>query len=88
MWEAFRTSPTVQPDSENVGVAVVISLLSFSQAEIQDLARYFRLMVAMSDKPVTPMSKSNHTSLIVLLDPANVEVAVGISLLSHTQAEL
>ena len=38
--------------------------------------------------PVTPTSESSHSSLTVLLDPDNVGEAVGISLLSHIQAEI
>jgi hypothetical protein len=34
------------------------------------------------------MSESIKTSLIMLLDPENVGVAVGISLLSYTQAKI
>ena len=49
---------------------------------------YFQLMAAMFDLPVKPTSESNHTSIIVLLDPENVEVAVGISSPSYIQAEI
>ena len=49
---------------------------------------YFRLMAAIFDLPVTSTSESIHTSLTVLLDPDNVGVAVGISLLSHIQADI
>ena len=45
-------------------------------------------MAAMSDIPVTLMSESIHTSYIGLLDPENVGIAVGISLLSYTKAEI
>ena len=43
-------------------------------------------MAAISDMLVTPMSGSIQTSLIMLLDPENVGVAVGISVLFYTQA--
>jgi hypothetical protein len=49
---------------------------------------YFRLMAAMLDLSVTPMSESIQTNLIVLPNPENVGVAVGISLLSHIQAKI
>ena len=49
---------------------------------------YCRLMGAMSDLPVVPMLESIHISLTVLLDPETVVVAVGILLLSYTQAEI
>ena len=49
---------------------------------------YFRLMAAIFDLPVTPTSESIYNSSTVLLDPENVGVAVGISLLSLIQAEI
>ena len=49
---------------------------------------HFRLMAAIFDLPVTPTSESIYTSPTVLLDPENVGVAAGISLLSHIQAEI
>ena len=52
------------------------------------LHMYFWLMAAMFDIPVTPTSESIHTSPTALLDPENVGVPVGISLLSHLQAEI
>ena len=45
-------------------------------------------MAAMSDMPVAPTSESIHTHLIVLLDPKMWGVAVGISVLFYTQAEI
>ena len=45
-------------------------------------------MATMFDLPVTPTSESIHTSIIVLLDPEIVGVAVGILLLSSIQAEI
>ena len=49
---------------------------------------YFRLAAAIFDLPVTPTSESIYNSSTVLLDPGNVGVAAGISLLSYTQAEI
>ena len=49
---------------------------------------YFRLVSAISDYPVTPTTDSTHNSPTVLLDPENVGVAVGISLLFCLQAEI
>ena len=49
---------------------------------------YFRLMAAIFDLPVTPTSKSIYDSSTVLLDPENVGVAAGISVLSCIQAEI
>ena len=37
--------------------------------------------------PVTPTSESRHISIVVLLDPKNVGVAIGILLLSYIHAE-
>ena len=47
-------------------------------------------MAAIFDSPVTPMSECIRTSPSVLLDPKHVGggVAIGISLLSCTQAEI
>ena len=45
-------------------------------------------MAAIFDFQVTPTSESMYTSPTVLVDPENVEVAVGISLLSHIPAEI
>ena len=49
---------------------------------------YFRFEAAMFDQPVALTSGNIHNSPTVLLDPENVGVAVGILLLSHTQAEI
>ena len=49
---------------------------------------YFRLMAVIFDLPVTPTSESIYNSSTVLLDPENVGVAAGVSLLSHIQAEV
>jgi hypothetical protein len=86
--EGFRTSPTVLSDSGNVGVAVVISLLSYIQAEMNDIA--YLLPVNGSHLAFTshPLSESIKTSIIVLLEPEDVGLAVRISLLSYMQAEI
>ena len=49
---------------------------------------YFRLMAAIFDLPVTPTSESTYDSSTMLLDPENMGVADGISLLSYIQAEI
>ena len=46
------------------------------------------VMAAIFDLPLTPMSDSVHTSFTELLDPENVHVAFGISLLSSIEAEI
>ena len=49
---------------------------------------HFRLMAAIFDLPATPTLESIYNSSTVLLNPENVGVAAGISLLSHIQAEI
>ena len=49
---------------------------------------YFRLMAAIFDLPGTPISENIYNSSTVLLDLEIVRVAVGISMLSHIQAEI
>ena len=49
---------------------------------------YFRYIAAIFGLPVTPTSEIIYINPSVLLDPENVWVAVGISLLSGAQAEL
>ena len=44
-------------------------------------------MTAIFDLPLTLMSESVYTSFTVLLDTENVDVALGISLLSCIEAE-
>ena len=56
------------------------------QAEI--FVMYFRLMAAIFELSVTLSSQSIHISPSVLLNTENVEVAVGISLLSCIRAEI
>ena len=45
-------------------------------------------MAAIFNLPLTPLLNSVHTSPTELLDPENVGVAVGISLLSCIQADI
>ena len=45
-------------------------------------------MVTIFDLTLTPMSESVHNSLTELLDPENVGVAFGMSLLSSIEAEI
>jgi hypothetical protein len=70
---------------ENMGVAVGISFLSHLQAEIYVLPV---LVAAMLDFLLPVWSHSIETISVELLDPENIGVAVGISLLSHLQAEI
>ena len=44
-------------------------------------------MVAIFIEPLSPIAESVHTSPVVLLNPENVGVAFGISLLSCIEAE-
>ena len=71
-----------------MGVASGIPLLSCIEAEI---LRHFictPVMAAIFYLPVIPMSESVHTSPAVMLDPENVRVAFGISLLSCMEAKI
>ena len=45
-------------------------------------------MAAIFDLPLTPMSESVHTTTAKLLEPENVGLAVGISLLTSIEAEI
>ena len=49
---------------------------------------YFRLMAAIIDLSLTPMSEGVHNSPTELLDPENVSVDFGISLLYSIEAEI
>ena len=90
MLDSLRSSPVVLPSPDNMGVTGGISLLSCLKAEIYVtlFPTYYRLTATMFDLPVTPMSESIHTNLIVLLGPENVGLTVGILLLRYTQAEI
>ena len=46
------------------------------------------VMAAIFSLPLIPMSESVHTSLVVLLDPDNVGVVFGISLLYCVEVEI
>jgi hypothetical protein len=85
MSESIHTSYIVLLDPENVGVAVRISLLSYTQAEILDLAYVLlvnggHVWFTILHLPATRMSESIHSSLTVLIDADNVGVAVGFPL--------
>ena len=74
-------------DPGNMSIAVEISLLTCIRVEIYLFPIYFRLMAAISDFKHTLTSDSIPTCLSVLLDPENMVIAIGISLLSWIQAE-
>jgi hypothetical protein len=81
--------PIVLMDTENMEVADGIYLIILYKLRYITLRTMcFRLLAAMFDLLVTPMSKSVQTSIIVLLDPKNVGIADGSSLLSYIQAEI
>ena len=86
--ESMHTSITVLLDSDNVGVIFGISLLSDMEAEI------LRFFISTSgngghfDLPLIPNSESVHTNTTKLLDPENVGVATGTSLVSFLEAEI
>ena len=75
-------------DLEIVGVAFGMSLLSYIGAEILRYSYVLPVMVAIFDSQLSAMSESVQNSLAVLLDPENVGVAFGISLLSCIEAEI
>ena len=72
-----------------MGIAVGISLLSCTEAEIYTLCHIcFRLMAAIFDVRHTETSDSFHTCFSVFPDPENMGIAVGIALLSCIEAEI
>ena len=71
-----------------MGIAFGMSLLFGIEADIYVIAYVLPVMVAIFDLPLTPVSDSVHTSPIELLDPETVGVAIGMSLLSSTEAEI
>ena len=88
MSESVHTSSVVLLDPGNVGVACRISLLSCIEAEI---LRYFICTSgngAIFNWPLTPMSESVHTIIAVMLDPYNLDLAIGVSLLSCIEADI
>ena len=74
---------------ENMGISVGISLLSCTEAEMYVMSYiYFWLMATIFDFKQTQTSDSIPTSFCMLPDPENMGIAVGILLLSSTEAEL
>jgi len=71
-----------------MGVAVVISLLSYIRAEILVIAHLLPVMAAIFDFQPAQTYDSIRSSLSVLPDPGDMSIAVGISLLSCVQAEI
>ena len=78
------------PDPENMGIAVGIPFLSCIQAEICVMLChiYFRLQATISDFLQIHTSSSLCSSLVLLPDPENMGIAVGISLLSCIEADI
>ena len=81
--DSISTCIAVLPDPENMDIAVGISLLSSIEDEIYVIANVIPVMAVVFDLPLTSMSASVHTSPTELLDPENVGIAFGISLLSN-----
>ena len=69
-------------DSENMGIAVEISLLSCIRAEIYVVPYLLPVMAANFDFQYTQTSVRLLKSLFVLSDPENTGIAVGILFLS------
>ena len=87
--DSTPTCLCILPDPENMGISVGISLLSCIEAEMYVMSHnYFWLMAAIFDFKHTQTSDSIPTSLCMLPDPKNMGIAVGISLLSCTEAEI
>ena len=82
---SILNSLSVLPGQENMGIVVGISFLSCIWAEIYDIAYVLPVNAAMIDLPVTPTTESLHTSVIVLLYPENVGIAVEIPLSATIQ---
>ena len=75
-------------DPEIVGSALESRCCHVYKLKSTYLYLHFQFSAAIFDLPVTSTSKRIHTSPIVLLDPENVGVGFGISLLSCIQAEI
>ena len=71
-----------------MGNAVGISLLSCKQANMCVISHLFRLLAAIFNLRLTLTSDSIRTNQVVLLDPENMGIAVGDSLLSSVQVEI
>ena len=88
MSESVHTVYDAWLDPENVGAAFGTLLLSCIEAE---MLRYFICTSGIGGRLqflVTRMSESVHTISAVLLEPENVGVAYGSSLLSCIEAEI
>ena len=81
-WTVLRSSPAVLPSPENMGIACVISLLSYIQAKINVMS-YLLLVRAAIFKFSLVCS-----SPVVLPSSDNMGIAGGILLLSRIQAEM
>ena len=71
MSESVHISPVVLLDTENVGVAFGISLLTCIEAEIMRYSICFWLMAVIFDLWLTPTSHSIYISPTVFLDHEN-----------------
>jgi len=71
-----------------MGISVDISLVSCTQAKIHVISNLFPVSAAICDVQLTLTSHNNRTTPVVLSDPENVGLAVGISLLSCVQVEI
>ena len=76
------------PDTENLGIAVGISLLSCIRAEIYVVSYVLPVNGRQLRFPTYPDVLKYSTSLSVLTDPENMGIAVGTSLLLCTGAQI
>ena len=85
---SLRSSLAVLPDSENMRIAVSISLLSCIRAEIHAIPYILPAMAAILYLQHTQTSDRILTSLFVLPDSENMGITIGILFLSHLEAEI
>ena len=85
MSESIPPSLIVLLDPKFVGVAVELSLLSYIQAEISDIACVLPVDGGHLGFTSHPTSESIHRSLTVLMDAENVGVTVRFPLLATFQ---
>ena len=85
---SLQSSLVLLPDPKNMRIAFGIPLPSSIEAEILHISYVLPVMLAIFDLPLTLMSESVHTRTSKLLDPENVGVAFGISLLSCVYATI
>ena len=84
----LQSSLVVLPDLENIGIAVGISLLSCIRADLYVMSFLLPVMAAIFNLRHTHTSVNILFCLPELPDPENMDLAVGMALLSCTRAEI